>query len=215
MMKSILVAVGLCVSASAMAANDDQLQTEQAQLIERLAELNTLQADFVQLVKDANGELVQQLQGAMVLKRPNKLIWQTDAPDETLLVANGETLWYHNAFIEQVTIYDQAEAVAQSPLLLLLDADNSDWQNYDVAIQTDAGEHSYTITPKDSAQNVSSLTLQFAEGAILSRITLDDGQGQVSEIGLSNQVMNERISDLMFDFEIPANTDIDDQRTLN
>lgn len=148
MMKSILVAVGLCVSASAMAANDDQLQTEQAQLIERLAELNTLQADFVQLVKDANGELVQQLQGAMVLKRPNKLIWQTDAPDETLLVANGETLWYHNAFIEQVTIYDQAEAVAQSPLLLLLDADNSDWQNYDVAIQTDAGEHSYTITRK-------------------------------------------------------------------
>lgn len=215
MMKSLAIAAGLWVVASGVAAAQEPQQSEQAQLIERLEELNTLQANFVQLVKDADGELVQQLQGAMVLKRPNKLIWQTDAPDETLLVANGETLWYYNAFIEQVTIYDQAEAVAQSPLLLLLDAENNDWQNYKVSIQTDAGEHSYTITPKDSAQNISSLTLRFAEGAILSRITLDDGQGQVSEIGLSEQVMNERISDLRFDYEVPANTDVDDQRSRN
>lgn len=123
-----------------------------------------------------NGDLVQQLHGRMALGRPNYLYWQTDAPDETLMVADGINLWYYNPFVEQVTVYQQAEAVEQSPLLLLLDADATAWANYDVKM----ADNSFALQPNDQAQSPQSLQLVFAGAdlkAPLSRIILDDGQG--------------------------------------
>lgn len=213
------------VQASATSAQQSDYRQ---QLLERLRGLESLSASFVQQVIDDRGELVQQQHGVLALKRPNLLRWQTDAPDETLLIANGEALWYYNAFIEQVTIYDQSDAVGQSPLLLLLDADSNSWDHYEVikvaadevapsASQTPDIKASttvaYRITPTADAKDQQELTLGFAEGAVISRITLDDGQGQISDIILADQVLNDVIADAEFSFELPAGIEVDDQRS--
>lgn len=196
----------LLLSGAALATEADR----QA-LLERLNSLATLSADFSQQVTDINGELVQQLHGNMALSRPNLLHWQTDAPDETLMVADGQNLWYYNPFVEQVTVYSQANAVSQSPLLLLLDGESDAWQDYDVKAQ----DNSFALQPKADADSSQSLQLVFAENgqpAAISRIILDDGQGQISTIDLENVKLNQALSKALFEFEVPAGVDVDDQR---
>ncbi len=180
-------------------------------LIERLAGLSTLQAEFSQQVSDPAGELVQQLHGRMALARPNYLYWQTDAPDETLMVADGSNLWYYNPFVEQVTVYQQTDAMEQSPLLLLLDADAQAWSHYTVKQEGD----SFALQPKPSADSQQSLQLIFAEddsSARLERIILDDGQGQISTIDLENVQLNQAVERGLFEFNLPEGVDLDDQR---
>ncbi|SFR39972.1 outer membrane lipoprotein carrier protein [Pseudidiomarina maritima] len=180
-------------------------------LLTRLDGLTTLEADFSQEVTDSNGELVQQLHGHMALARPNLLHWQTDAPDETLMVADGQNLWYYNPFVEQVTVYAQADAVAQSPLLLLLDGDSQAWADYEVKAEA----NSYALQPLPSADSTQSLQLVFnekGEAAQLQRIILDDGQGQISTIELENVKLNRVLSRELFKFEVPEGIDVDDQR---
>ncbi|RUO61155.1 outer membrane lipoprotein chaperone LolA [Pseudidiomarina marina] len=180
-------------------------------LLTRLDGLTTLEADFSQEVTDMNGELVQQLYGHMALARPNLLHWQTDAPDETLMVADGQNLWYYNPFVEQVTVYAQAEAVAQSPLLLLLDGDSQAWADYEVKAEA----NSFALQPLPSADSTQSLQLVFSEKgeqAKLQRIILDDGQGQISTIELENVQLNRALNRDLFKFEVPEGIDVDDQR---
>jgi len=225
---SLAIGAASLFAVPAVAATETQATDYREQLLERLTELETLSASFVQQVIDDRGQLVQQQHGVLSLKRPNFLRWQTDAPDETLLIANGETLWYYNAFIEQVTIYDQNDAVAQSPLLLLLDGDNNSWDQY-VVTQVEVDEMApsvpqtpdikanttvaYRVTPTDAADDQQELTLGFAKGAVISRITLDDGQGQISDIILADQVLNAAIADTEFAFELPEGIEVDDQRS--
>lgn len=186
-------------------------EADRQALLKRLDDLTTLAADFSQQVTDMNGELVQQLHGNMALARPNLLHWQTDAPDETVMIADGQNLWYYNPFVEQVTIYSQANAVAQSPLLLLLDGETDAWKNYNVK----AEGNSFALQPKPGAETSQSLQLVFAEGsqaAELTRIILDDGQGQISTINLDNVKLNQALDPKLFQFTVPTGVDVDDQR---
>ncbi|WP_417664129.1 outer membrane lipoprotein chaperone LolA [Pseudidiomarina donghaiensis] len=186
-------------------------EADRQALLKRLHNLTTLSADFSQQVTDINGELVQQLHGNMALSRPNLLHWQTDAPDETVMIADGQNLWYYNPFVEQVTVYDQTNAVSQSPLLLLLDGESGAWHQYDVK----AEGNSFALQPKPNAESLQSLQLVFAENgadAAITRIILDDGQGQISTINLENVVLNQALSESLFQFELPDGVDVDDQR---
>lgn len=186
-------------------------ETDRQALLERLDGLTTLEAEFSQQVTDVNGELVQQLHGRMAIARPNLLYWQTDAPDETVMVADGQNLWYYNPFVEQVTVYSQSNAIAQSPLLLLLDGDSQAWSDYEVKAEA----NSFALQPKPEAKNAQSLQLVFAEQgqkALLQRIILDDGQGQISTINLEQVQLNQALEQSLFQFELPPGVDLDDQR---
>ncbi|KFZ31895.1 hypothetical protein IDSA_04235 [Pseudidiomarina salinarum] len=208
------VVSGLTLALSLMLSSFSTAQAATADrdaLIERLSGLSTLQAEFSQQVTDPDGELVQQLHGRMALARPNYLYWQTDAPDETLMVADGNNLWYYNPFVEQVTVYRQSEAMDQSPLLLLLDADAQAWSHYTVKQEG----NSFALQPKPSADTQQSLQLMFAEdknSARLQRIILDDGQGQISTIDLENVQLNQVVERGLFEFNLPEGVDLDDQR---
>lgn len=203
---TMLVALTAAVLSTAN-AHDDEPQA----LLARLNHLTTLEADFAQQVTDAQGELVQQLHGHLALARPNLLYWQSDAPDEMVMVADGQNLWYYNPFVEQVTIYQQQNAIAQSPLLLLLDGTSDAWEHYEIKVEG----ASFALQPLPSASSAQSLQLVFAEHgspAQLTRIILDDGQGQISTIELENVTLNQPVDKQLFTFKVPAGVDVDDQR---
>ncbi|WP_417665186.1 outer membrane lipoprotein chaperone LolA [Pseudidiomarina sp.] len=209
----LLVAVGVTVTTLVTATwlPAEASEADRQALLQRLEGLTTLEADFSQQVTDVNGELVQQLHGRMAIARPNLLYWQTDAPDETLMVADGQNLWYYNPFVEQVTVYSQSDAVAQSPLLLLLDGDSQAWRDYNVKSEA----NSFSLQPNAGAASAQSLQLVFAEQgapAQLQRIILDDGQGQISTIELEQVHLNKALDGKLFKFDMPEGIDLDDQR---
>lgn len=195
---------GVMTAYSSMVAAD-----ERAALQERLQQISSMDATFSQQVTDGNGELVQQLHGRLALARPHFLYWQTDAPDETVMVADGDSLWYYNPFVEQVTVTDQTDTMEQSPLLLLLDDSAAAWDDYEVKQEGD----SFALQPLATANSLQSLQLVFeAQSPVMRTIILDDGQGQISTIDLADVTVNGDLAPTLFEFTIPEGVDVDDQR---
>lgn len=198
-----------------------------AQLQDRLSGLQSLSGLFLQEIYD-HGELLQELSGNFVLERPAKLRWVTNEPEASELIADGDTLWYYNPFIEQVTLYNQADAMRANPLLVLLDS-AANWQAFTI---TDLGKHNDVTAALSEAANSSAesaaperhywqisdpqqvgaeLFLAFHDDE-LQQLILDDGHGQVSVFHLSIQHKNEPLNAATFTFNMPPGTDVDDQR---
>ncbi|QOL25024.1 outer membrane lipoprotein chaperone LolA [Thalassotalea sp. LPB0316] len=202
------------VSVSCFAQSQSQFTTEpnsvaSAQIKQalqaKLSKLDGFSADFSQRVIDAEGQEIANGQGQLTVEKPNKVHWHTQSPDETLIIANGETLWFYDPFIEQVSIYNFDQALANTPILLLSSNDDKLWQGYRV-LQV---QSSFVIESLDEQAHVKALQLKFVNDK-LDQLVIFDATGQISEISLTMKASDSTPS--IFEFEIPQGTHIDDQR---
>lgn len=215
-MKSIFVTAlmftglvtGLFTAAFSHADTDqNQQSSKQAYALKQLlAEVDTLQGEFEQIIFE-NDQQIEQLTGHFKLGRPAQLYWATDTPDETLLLADGNNIWFYNPFVEQVTVFDQGDAMQANPLLLLVDSRDNVWSEFDVEKQSD-----YWIIRNTAEQSeVHELRLKFFNNQ-LNEMIVDDGQGQVSVFSFMDLVQNEPIDSRWFVPDFPEDVMIDDQR---
>ena len=183
-----------------------QAQSVKQELQHKLTQLAPFSADFVQQVTSADGEALLTAEGEMQVQRPNKFRWETVTPDPQLIVSDGSSLWFYNPFVEQVSIYTLNDAIANTPFSLIAGADKAAWDSYRVSKQADI----YTVvTANDPSAAI--FTLQFS-GDDIARFSIQEQQGQHSQFTLSNRTDLGKQTQQAFKFNIPANTDIDDQR---
>jgi len=182
-------------------------QTAEQTLQRKLATINTFSASFEQQVFDAQRQLLQQGKGQLVLKQPAKFRFETTEPEPNVFIGDGETLWFYNELLEQLTIFDAATEVNRTPFVLLTSTNPQLWQQYVVSEQ---GEQ-FVIASKDTTSAVQQLTLSFSAGA-LSRMQVLDINQQISEFNFTLVQLNIEIDDSQFKFMPPEFTDIDDQR---
>lgn len=194
------LAVLLLMSFSVFAAPQDELS-------QRLQKNDGFSADFSQQLISPEGELVMEGQGNVEIARPSLFRWTTTAPDENVLVSDGESLWYYSPFIEQVSIYWQEQATEQTPFVLLTRNRASDWDNYRVEQNGDV----FTLTPTaiDSNQGQFKLIID-AQGAVQG-FSVVEQDGQQSNFEFSNIDLNKPKSE-RFTFAIPEGVEVDDQR---
>jgi len=184
---------------------EHQISAKQA-LQAKLATIDGFSADFIQRVIDSEGQVIANGEGQLTVEKPNKVNWHTTSPDETLIIANGETLWFYDPFIEQVSVYDFDQALANTPILLLSSNNETLWDGYRV-IQV---ESSFVIESLDEQSHVKSLQLKF-DNERLDQLLIFDATGQVSEITLAMRGSSASKATI-YDFSIPEGTHIDDQR---
>ena len=171
-----------------------------------LAKINTLQASFTQVVTDSQDKTLQTSSGNLILQQPDRVYWQVLIPDETLLIANGERVFYVDQFVEQVSIFSQKDMVSNNPLMLLASSDDAVWEQFSVVKQDQA----YVVTPVNNEGQITQLTLRFVEDT-LSQFTLLDNQGQVSQFTLNGTVLNMPLPVNQFSYAIPDGFSVDDQ----
>ncbi|HAD48506.1 outer membrane lipoprotein carrier protein [Idiomarina aquatica] len=196
---STLFAATLLNAIPAVAADAKQ------ELQQKLESMQSLQANFSQQVTADNGDVLQQLTGELTIQRPNKMRWKTNPPDDTLMIASGDTVWYYNPFVEQVTIYQQQDATANSPMLLLLTGSDEQWQGYQV---TESAPNEYHIV-SDTAE--SELNLGFTND-MLTDIELQQQGGDTITLELTDVAVNPSLERQLFTFDVPDGVDVDDQR---
>ena len=68
--------------------------------------ITTISADILQLNIESDGGVLEETEIKMLLKRPDKLYWETVSPFQELVVTNGQVLWNYQPDLEQVTIED-------------------------------------------------------------------------------------------------------------
>jgi len=189
------------------------VQTDEAKqlLMNKLAKLAFFSADFSQKILTNQGELLQQGEGTLAISKPNLVNWQTTSPDETLIVSDGNTLWFYDPFIEQASAYSLAKSIHNTPILLLTSDEPALWQQYQVTQE----QQRFIVTPINKNSQIKRLTLQFSgteQNLQLSKFSFQDATGQVSQISLSNFNSKNKPAASLFTFTLPEDVRLEDKR---
>lgn len=188
--------------------NDVVVNDAKAELKVKLGLLSSFQADFSQSIVDKTGKELQSSAGKLILSTPNKLRWETQVPDEAILIADGETVWSVDPFVEQVTVIQQSSITQNNPLMLLVSDDKEQWKN----VLVKKLNNQFTITTSDENANIVSLLIEFDKG-VLVKLQSADRQQQKSLLLFSNIVQNKAVDPSKFSFAVPENYVVDDQRS--
>ena len=84
-----------------------------------VTDVTTLSAGFEQSVLDAEGALIDTSSGTIEIQRPGRFRWATDEPYQQQVIADGLNVWSYDVDLAQVTVKPQADALANTPALLL------------------------------------------------------------------------------------------------
>jgi outer membrane lipoprotein carrier protein len=178
--------------------------------MDKLGTIKFFSADFTQEVLDADGNVLKNASGTLAVKKPNLVHWNTAEPDESLIVSDGQTLWFLDPFVEQVSAFLIDKALMNTPILLLTSSDPELWQHYSVSSMN---ENNFLIHASDTNSQVKTLELRFKDNINeLDSFTILDATGQLSTFKLSKLEQNISPDSALFNFIIPEGIELDDQR---
>ena len=178
-----------------------------------LSALQTLQADFVQIVYAEDQQIIQESTGRMFMRRPGRFRWQYATPYEQIIVADGERFWLYDKDLEQITVRRIDQALSTAPLAVLSGAaaieelflvtknyraDNQQW---------------YELSPKQPSPEFNLLRLAFGnfsnqEAMQLRVVELEDNFQRRTRLTLTNVQLNTDLDPFLFRFIPPADVDI-------
>ncbi|MFV3371863.1 outer membrane lipoprotein chaperone LolA [Pseudomonas sp. NY15435] len=172
-----------------------------------LTKAQTMTARFSQLTLDGSGTRLQETAGTLGLKRPGLFRWHTDAPNEQLLISNGEKIWLYDPDLEQVTIQKLDLRLTQTPALLLSGDVSKIGQSFDITAKDGGNVVDFTLKPKSKDTLFDSLRISFRSG-VVNDMQLIDSVGQRTNILFFDVKMNEPMDAKQFVFDVPKGVDV-------
>ncbi len=199
----------LLLAAMAFAVIPAQADDEAAvqRLTQLLSQAQTITARFSQLTLDGTGTQLQETAGELSLKRPGLFRWHTDAPQEQLLVSNGQKVWLYDPDLQQVTIQKLDQRLTHTPALLLSGDVSQIRQNFDISFKEAGDVVDFILKPKAKDTLFDNLRLSFRKG-VINDMQLIDSVGQRTNILFLGVKMNAALDAGQFTFEIPAGADV-------
>lgn len=178
------------------------------QLVDRfIFNITTLQGRFTQSLIDADGQVVEVNEGTLEVQRPGQFRWSYTEPYEQSLIADGLNVWSYDVDLAQVTVKPQAEALSNTPALLLGGStDAMDQFNYDSSIV----ENDTTwvrLSPKNTDGGFHRIELGFT-ASILSRMVFFDNLEQTTLVALYDVKVDDPIDPAQFQFVVPGDVDV-------
>ncbi len=192
---------------AAMAA--DSVDEETAlQLVDSFVEdITTFSAGFEQVLLDPDGEVLERTTGTLEISRPGKFRWSYVEPYEQWLVADGLNIWSYDVDLAQVTVKPQADALANTPALLLGGAEDAlDQFEYE-------GSYRETVTtwvqlvPKNTESGFMRVELGFIDD-VLTRMVFFDNLDQTTLVEFNTLAVNTPIGPERFEFLVPDDVDV-------
>lgn len=181
------------------------------ELSERLQGIQTYQANFQHLSFDSKGDLLEDSQGQMTLKKKRQFRWQVNTPDKAMVMSDGKKIWNYDEDLEQVTIQAWSEQEKNSPAAFLtgeLDGLEKDYE----AIKENksclkSSEVCFELKAKNPENNFQKMWIGFSKGMI-KEFHFVDPLGQKNIFLFSHIKNNIDLQDGLFTFKIPAGVDV-------
>lgn len=172
-----------------------------------ITDVITLQGRFEQSLVDATGVVVERSSGTLEIERPGRFHWAYSDPYEQLLVADGLNIWSYDVDLAQVTVKPQAEALANTPALLLGGSGDALSQFRFDGSMVENGTTWVRMIPTDTASGFERMELGFSDGQ-LSRMVFFDNLDQRTLVALYDVTTNEPIDGGRFVFTVPDDADL-------
>ena len=195
----------LCLATSVLAQSPED---HGKQLVDEFIEdVESFSGTFEQVLIDADGEVIERTTGTLEISRPGKFRWSYVEPYEQWLIADGLNIWSYDVDLAQVTVKPQADALANTPALLLSgSADALDQFDYE-------GSYDETVTtwvklaPKDTDSGFLRMELGFVDDT-LNRMVLFDNLEQTTLVEFHDVAVNGQIDSARFEFLVPDDVDV-------
>lgn len=169
--------------------------------------LESLTADFEQVLVGEGGQVLQQSSGTLFIQRPGKFRWNYGAPNRQVLVADGAKLWHYDPDLEQVTVRPLDETIGNTPAMLLSGRQAPE-ENF---VITDLGDKDgldwIELRPRDADLSVERVQIGFA-GDVIRTMEIHDSLRQVTRLHFDNVKRNVPIDPGQFVFVPPAGVDV-------
>ena len=172
-----------------------------------LRDITTISADILQLIIESDGGVLEETEIKMLLKRPDRLYWETVSPFQELVVTNGQVLWNYQPDLEQVTIEDWDSEDSELAAQLLNGRTETLSNDYYVAMINADDNKSFELSPKMSDSIYDLVTVSFIDD-VLDMIHLDGRNGEQTVWQFNNLVMNSLIENNSFEFEVPDDIEV-------
>ena len=183
-------------------------ETDLIQMIQdQYQSIQSFSGHFVQTSYRNNTETVRRAEGLVSYKRPGKMRWLYEVPEEQLLVTNGETLWLFDPLLENVTIQKLEKLTDGTALSFLLGlGDLQEDFNRRLISQvflTSPDALIVDLEPKKAAANLSFIQLAVHPVTYnLQIIALMDQEGNYRTIELESMHYNLVLEDNFFEFKV-------------
>ncbi|HSG58906.1 MAG TPA: outer membrane lipoprotein chaperone LolA [Woeseiaceae bacterium] len=199
----VLVLTGSSVLAQAVADEDNgrRLVDDFVQNVE------TLQGVFEQALLDADGQLIEKTSGTLEIQRPGRFRWSYTEPYEQWLVADGLNIWSYDVDLEQVTVKPQADALANTPAVLLGGSDEALDQFEYRGSYVEKDTTWVRLVPVNTDSGFMRVELGFM-GEALHRMVFYDNLEQTTLVSLYEVAINDPIDAGRFRFDIPDGVDV-------
>ena len=172
-----------------------------------ISDVITLSGRFEQSQIDAEGAVVEVSGGRLEIERPRRFRWTYTEPYEQWLVADGLNIWSYDVDLAQVTVKPQAEALRNTPALLLGGtSDALDQFRFDGST-VEEGTTWVRMLPVDDKAGFNRVELGFFDGQ-LSRMVFFDNLEQTTLVALYDVNVNEPIDAGQFEFVVPDDADL-------
>ena len=198
-----LLALALNAGPALAAANGvDELQ----RFYDRLQDLQT---KFEQVQYDDMGGIAQKSSGEFILARPDRFRWEYVLPYKQSMVSDGQTFWFYDVDLAQLTKRTAANALQGTPALLLSGGPGLKQQ---FGLE-DRGEKEgvawVRLIPKAKEGDFVQIDLGLRDG-LPRMMELRDNLGQTTRITFTDVKLNPGLKPGSFAFKMPAGVEVVD-----
>ena len=174
--------------------------------------VSSMSSEFSQVVLDKKGSKLQDVEGVMLFKRPNKFRWDYLKPYQNQIISDGDRLYMYDQDLRQVSINSIAKVGGSTPLLIIA---GKNIEKYFTLknIESQAGDESsqnikwVEAIPKEEGAGFSKVMLGLTENK-LSVMKIVDAFEHITTISFRSAKYNVSLSDNDFLFKLPNGVDV-------
>lgn len=167
----------------------------------------SMRAQFKQTVFDQKGRKLQEVNGNMLLQRPNKFRWDYQKPYEQQIISDGRQVFLFDVDLQQVSVRTLDKVLGTSPAALLAGGPNVE-ESFRLSRLVDyEGLQRVQAKPKQKDSGFQVVIISFDHGK-LAEMRLVDAFSQSTHIVFSNVEVNPSLNTSQFLFTVPKGVDV-------
>ncbi len=162
---------------------------------------------FRQEVRHPGGRTLESTEGSFAFARPGRFRWEVKKPYEQLLVADGESLYFHDVDLNQVTIRKLGDAIASTPAAILFGNESVERDFMLAEAGLREGLLWLDAQPRSRDAGVERLSIGFRAG-VPEAMDVADAFGRNSRFTFRSFERNPSLDASVFSFRTPAGADV-------
>ena len=174
--------------------------------------VSSMSSEFSQVVLDKKGLKLQDVEGVMLFKRPNKFRWDYLKPYQNQIISDGDRLFMYDQDLRQVSINPIAKVAGSTPLLIIAGKNIEKYftlRNIEDQVANEMNQNIKWVeaVPKEEGAGFNKVILGLTENK-LSVMKIVDAFEHTTTISFKNAKYNVILVDNDFLFKLPTGVDV-------